>query len=145
MTAIVPILVALLAGVGLAVQPPTNAALAKASGSLLLASTISFAIGTAVLLTLWLTVDRSAGGVRGVPWWAWVGGLYGAYFVTAAAFAAPRLGLASMLTLIAGSQLVTALLLDNFGAFGMTREPMSIGRVGGVALVIAGIVLVRRG
>jgi chromate reductase len=49
MPALFPILIVLLAGVGLAVQPPTNAALAKASGSVWLASLVSFAMGTAIL------------------------------------------------------------------------------------------------
>jgi transporter family-2 protein len=37
-----------------------------------------------------------------------------------------------------------ALLLDHIGALGLPRDPISIGRIGGALLVIAGVVLVRR-
>jgi transporter family-2 protein len=37
-----------------------------------------------------------------------------------------------------------ALLLDHFGALGLPREPINLGRIAGVALVFAGVVLVRR-
>ncbi len=146
MAALIPILIVLLAGVGVAVQPPTNAALAKISGSLWLASLVSFAVGTMVLAAGWAALDRTPlSALRGAPGWAWAGGLYGACFVAALAYAAPRLGLASTLTIAVAGQLVTAILLDHFGLLGLKVEPVSVARVGGVALVIAGVLLVRRG
>jgi bacterial/archaeal transporter family-2 protein len=39
---------------------------------------------------------------------------------------------------------VMALLLDHVGALGLPRDPLSVGRVAGALLVIAGVVLVRR-
>lgn len=146
MAALFPILIVLLAGVGLAVQPPTNAALAKVSGSVWLASLVSFAIGTAVLFAIWAATDRTMPAtLKGAPSWAWLGGLYGACFVAALAYASPRLGLASALTIAVGSQLVTALVLDRFGLLGLTAQPISLMRVGGVVLVIGGVLLVRAG
>lgn len=146
MPALFPILIVLLAGVGLAVQPPTNAALAKTSGSVWLASLVSFAIGTAVLFAIWAATDRTMPAtLKGAPVWAWLGGLYGACFVAALAYATPRLGLASALTIAVGSQLVTALVLDRFGLLGLTAQPISLARVAGVVLVIGGVLLVRGG
>jgi transporter family-2 protein len=37
-----------------------------------------------------------------------------------------------------------ALLMDHFGALGLPREPINLGRVTGALLVVAGVVLVRR-
>jgi transporter family-2 protein len=37
-----------------------------------------------------------------------------------------------------------ALLLDHFGALGLPREPINLGRIAGAALVVAGVILVRR-
>ncbi len=146
MAALFPLLIVLLAGVGLAVQPPTNAALAKASGSIWLAALVSFAIGTAILFAVWAATDRTMPAtLKGAPGWAWLGGLYGACFVAALAYATPRLGLASALTIAVGSQLVTALVLDRFGLLGLTAQPISLARVAGVVLVIGGVVLVRAG
>ena len=143
---IAAILLVLLAGVGLAVQAPTNAALARTSGSVLLAALVSFIVGSIVLALAWAAIDRtSPAALRGAPVWAWVGGLYGACFVAAMAFAAPRLGLATTLTVAIATQLATALVLDHFGLLGLKVAPISLWKVAGVVLVLAGVVLVRRG
>ncbi|PZO75367.1 MAG: hypothetical protein DI640_05000 [Sphingomonas taxi] len=146
MAALFPIIIVLLAGIGLAVQPPTNAALAKASGSVWLASLVSFAMGTAILFAIWAAADRTMPAtLKGAPGWAWLGGLYGACFVAALAYASPRLGLASALTIAVASQLVTALVLDRFGLLGLSAQPISLMRIAGVLLVIGGVLLVRAG
>ena len=66
-------------------------------------------------------------------------------FVSGAAYAAPKLGVATLLTLGVASQLMMAVALDHYGAFGMARQSISLSRVAGIALVILGAVLVRRG
>lgn len=140
-----PIILTLIAGIGLAVQPPTNAMLARASGSTVLAALVSFVIGTGVLAAIWFASDRTPpAALKGAPAWAWLGGFYGAFFVTAVAYAAPRLGVASMLTLAIASQLAAALVIDHFGLFGLRAEPVSATRLVGLALVIGGVLLVRR-
>lgn len=145
MNALVPILAALLAGIGVAVQTPTNAALARTTGSIVLAALISFSVGTAVLFVAWLLADRTPlSSIRGAKIWMFMGGAYGAYFVAAAAFAAPRLGLASLLTIMIASQLIAALVIDHFGLIGLPRTPVTGFRVAGVLLVLIGVVLVRR-
>jgi transporter family-2 protein len=136
----------LLAGVGLAVQAPTNAALARTSGSVLLAALASFVVGSVVLALTWAAIDRTPpAALRGAPAWAWAGGFYGACFVAAMAYAAPRLGLATTLTIAIATQLATALVLDHFGLLGLKVAPISLGKIAGVVLVLAGVVLVRRG
>jgi bacterial/archaeal transporter family-2 protein len=141
-----PILLVLFGGAMIAVQAPTNAMLAKAGGSPVLAALISFAVGTAALLVTWLASgNRPGSGVwSGLPWYAWLGGLYGAIFVAVAAYAAPRIGLASLITIGVAGQIAAALWLDHIGALGLPREPINIGRLVGALLVIAGVILVRR-
>jgi transporter family-2 protein len=65
-------------------------------------------------------------------------------FVAIAAFAAPRIGLASLITIGIAGQVAMALILDHFGALGLPREPINLGRVLGAVRVLAGVVLVRR-
>jgi transporter family-2 protein len=81
---------------------------------------------------------------RGLPWYAWVGGLYGAIFVVAAAWGVPRLGVALTITLMVAGQLLIGLILDHFGAFGTPQHPISPGRLAGIALVLVGVLMVRR-
>jgi transporter family-2 protein len=146
MAALLPIIAVLIAGIGIAVQAPTNAALAKQGGSVILAALVSFVIGSLALAAAWAAFDRTPpSALRGAPGWAWAGGFYGACFVAALAFATPRLGLAVALTLAIASQLAAALVLDHFGLLGLRQAPVSIGKVLGVMLVLGGVLLVRRG
>ena len=130
----------------LALQAPTNAMLAKAGGSPVVAALISFALGTVALLVVWLFSGNRPGTApfASLPWYAWLGGFYGAFFVAIAAYAAPRVGLASLITISIAGQIAMALYLDQMGALGLPREPISLGRIAGALLVIAGVVLVRR-
>jgi transporter family-2 protein len=137
---------ALVSGTLVALQPPTNVMLARAAGSPINAALISFTVGAAalVLVVLALGVRPNGGEMRALPWYAWTGGLYGAVFVSVAAFAAPRMGVTFFLTVSIAGQLLMALLLDRAGAFGVPRVEVSPVRLLGVALVLAGAFLVRR-
>ena len=74
----------------------------------------------------------------------WIGGLYGATSVAVAAYAAPRIGLVSLITIGVAGQIAMALWLDHWGALGLPREPINLGRILGALLVVAGVVIVRR-
>lgn len=129
-----------------ALQGPTNAMLARPFNSPVNAAFVSFAVGTLVLLVaiLALRIRPDWAGVQGLPWYAWLGGAYGAVFVVAAAFSAPRLGVASTITLMVAGQLLAGIVVDHFGGFGIAPRPVNLVRLAGVALVFAGVVLVRR-
>src|SRR5690349_7719350 len=144
--ALLPVVLVLAAGGMIALQAPTNAMLAKAGGSPVLAALISFVVGTIGLLIAWVGSGNrpAASAFGGLPWYAWIGGLYGATFVAVAAYAAPRIDLASLITIGIAGQIAMALWLDHLGALGLSREPINPGRLLGAALVIGGVVLVRR-
>ena len=146
MAILIPILLVFIAGAMVAIQAPTNAMLAKAGGSPVLAALISFAVGTTALLGVWLMSGNRPGGsaFAGLPWYAWIGGLYGAVFVAVAAYAAPKIGVGALVTVGIAGQIAMALWLDHVGAMGLTREPINLGKVLGALLVVAGVVLVRR-
>lgn len=144
--ALISMIAIVLAGGATALQAPTNARLMTAVGSPVNAAFISFAVGTAALglLALMFQSRPDWAAARGLPWYAWIGGLYGVIFVVAATWGVPRLGVALTITLMVAGQLLISLILDHFGAFGAPRQPINWGRIGGVALVIAGVVMVRR-
>jgi transporter family-2 protein len=143
---LLPVLLVLFAGGMIALQAPTNAMLARAGGSPVLAALISFAVGTVALLIVWLLSGSRPGtaSFANLRWYAWLGGLYGAIYVSVAAFAAPRIGIASLITIGIAGQIAMALWLDHVGALGLARDPISPGRIVGALLVVAGVVLVRR-
>lgn len=134
-----------MAGLCVAIQSPSNAMLARSSGSVWFASTISFMGGTLLLLLIWTLYDRTPlAAVRQAPPWAWIGGLYGVVFVFAIAYATPRLGLAVTLTIAIASQFAMAVVLDHFGLLGLKAAPVSATKLAGLALVVTGVLLVRR-
>ena len=135
-----------LGGAATALQAPTNAKLMTAVGSPVNAAFVSFAVGTAALglIALMLQTRPDMAAARALPAYAWVGGLYGAIFVVAAAWGVPRLGVATTIILMVAGQLLLSIVLDHFGAMGMPKQPISWGRVAGVGLVVAGVLMVRR-
>ena len=138
---------ALFAGLLMAIQAPTNAILGKATGSPVVAAFISFVVGTVALGAI---VAGSAGRLfapelKSVPWYSWMGGFYGAFFVAIAAFGAPKIGVGPLLTAAIAGQLLGAIILDHYGLLGLARQPVSIEKVAGVALVLLGAWMVRRG
>lgn len=110
------------------------------------AAFISFVVGTLALLAVAAALGARpvAGAAGALPWYAWVGGFYGAFFVAVAAFAAPRMGVTFFLMVAIAGQLAMALLLDRIGAFGLARVEISPTRIAGILLVLAGAFLVRR-
>jgi len=49
-----------------------------------------------------------------------------------------------LIALIVAGQMTGALLLDHYGALGFPERPVSAVRLAGVALVVAGVVLLTR-
>jgi len=81
--------------------------------------------------------------VAATPWWAWSGGILGGVFILLVILLLPPLGAATLLALVVAGQMSAAVIMDHFGAFGLAQHPVSISRLAGVALVIAGVVLIR--
>ncbi len=79
----------------------------------------------------------------GAPWWVWIGGIIGAFYVAVSVIAAPRLGAAALIGAIVAGQLGAALLIDQFGWVGFPVQHVSLGRIAGVACLFAGVLLVR--
>lgn len=141
------LLLMLLGGAGIAIQPAINARLRTAVEAPVLASLISFLVGSLVLVLV--TASGLIGRGRldtasSVPWWGWLGGALGAFYVTAAVVALPRIGSGAVVATTILGQLVTALVIDANGWFGVTRTPLSVTRVLGAGLLLAGVALLQR-
>ena len=145
--AIVLVLVALAAGAGLPVQAGVNAAMGRYVGRPEWAAFVSFGVGL-VALAAWLVAARLAPppvlAVARAPWWAWTGGVIGAFYVSAIVLLTPRLGVAATLALSVAGQMVAALALDQVGAFGLELRPVSGTKLLGAALLVVSVVLLRR-
>ena len=139
-------LVALIAGAMLPLQATLNARLGRLLGSPIWAAAVSGAVLTLALILVGLLVLRflpTFAGAATLPWWAWTGGLCGAFVLTATTAVAPRLGAAAMVALVVAGQVVCSLLLDHFGLFGLASHPLTPRRFAAAVLLIAGATLIR--
>lgn len=137
---------ALVAGAFFPTQAGINHQLAGWTQSPVIASAISFAVGTLVLIVC-MVVSRiplpDMGQMGNQPWWVWIGGALGAFSVYAMVFLAPRLGAASMLACILAGQMSAALLLDQYGVLGYAQQSISWQRIVGIVLIFIGVFLIR--
>ncbi|MGH3980301.1 MAG: DMT family transporter [Pseudonocardiaceae bacterium] len=144
------IVLGVLAGAVLPIQGAINAQLQDAIGRPLTVGTISFVVATLtiaivliVLLALRRTPTPRLRPLRGMPWWGWLGGFCAAAYVTATFLLIPTIGAAVTVALTVTGQQLASALIDQFGLFRMPRRPLTAPRVGGLALLIAGSVLVQ--
>lgn len=138
------LIVALAAGVALATQSAINTQLAKAmSGEAVIATFISFAVGTIVLFFIaWVKTDLwgNLSTVPSQPWWKLIGGILGAVVVFTTVLLAPKLGITAMLFFIIVGQLITATTIDHFGLIGMPIREVNITKFIGLIIVAFGLV-----
>jgi transporter family-2 protein len=71
-------------------------------------------------------------------------GLLGAFILSTIVLAANRAGLAQTLSLVIASQLVFGLAIDRIGVFGPAAQELGILKILGIALILAGGILVVR-
>jgi len=138
-------LLAFAAGVVLIVQVGVNTTLRSALGAPVMAALVSFLVGS-VALAAFLLLARTPWPAReqwaAIPWWAWFGGLLGAFYVVSTIIAGPRLGAAALLALIVLGQLVTSLLVDHFGWLGFPQHAVTAVRLLGALLLFGGVLLI---
>jgi transporter family-2 protein len=139
------IIVASAAGACISVQAAANGSLRTNLGDARYAAFLSIC-GTIVTAALVMLAIRPAlppaTAFRAAPWWNWLGGPLGAVFVLAGAALTPRMGSAAFIAAVVGGQLVCSLVLDHFGLMNVPQHGLSVGRLVGVALVFAGVLLV---
>ncbi len=141
---------AVLLGVGagclVGMQAPINSRLGRTVGSIE-AATVSFLVGT-VALVLILLIARGGVGDLGqigrAPWWALVGGLLGAVYVSVALVAVRTLGASGLTAVVITGQLTISVVIDRFGLLGVARQAIGVQRIAGLVLLAAGVLLVVR-
>lgn len=137
---------AVLGGATLSVQAGINAQLQSHwAQSSVLAALVSFGVGTLALASYVLIARIPIPPLAGkTALWHWTGGFLGAYLVTTMAYLAPRFGAATLVALILAGQLGGSILVDHFGLVGYAKKSISLTRVLGIALVGAGVWLIKR-
>jgi transporter family-2 protein len=135
---------AVLAGIATALQASANAGLAQKVGL-----GAALVLNTAVVLAATLAFFVARGPHAnffpvGTPWALYIGGACGFVIILCLAFVFPKIGAAWAIALVVLGQSVAALAIDHYGLLGMPREPITLSRAAGLALVALGVSLIRR-
>lgn len=139
---------AIFSGFLMAMQSPINASLGTLIGSGLKAALVSFTVGTLVLLFIALALRlkfrvRVPGGKTANPLWMWAGGPLGAIFVTFNALFVPILGAGSTIMAALTGMVTASLIVDKFGIFEAPSRPVTVLQAAGIAVMLAGVALIR--
>jgi bacterial/archaeal transporter family-2 protein len=147
LSALLPVFLAIAAGIGLVIQQAVNASLRTALQSSAWTAFTSYGVGWVCMVLLILALRDpvpAANLVTRVPWWAWGGGALGSVFIVLGIFLVPQIGAATFFTLVIAGQMLASVAFDHFGWLGLTQRPVDASRLIGVALLIGGVVLIRR-
>jgi len=142
-----PVLLAIGAGVSIVVQQVLNSNLRTALNSAAWSGFMSYLVGVVCMALLALALRDpipSASVAAPIAWWAWSGGLFGAIFIGLSILLVPQLGAATFLALLVTGQMLASVAFDHFGWLGLAQRPIDLPRLIGVALLIGGVVLIRR-
>jgi transporter family-2 protein len=139
-------LVAAGAGVAFVFQQAVNANLRTEIGSPWWAGFISYLGGTLVMLAAAIALREpwlNGASMARTTWMSWTGGIFGAIYIAISILLLPRLGAAMVVALIVLGQMMGALAFDHFALLGVPENPISVWRIAGAILVLAGVVLIR--
>jgi transporter family-2 protein len=135
-------------GAILPVQAVLNTKLGRQTGGPLIGSLLSFLVGLICLFILNLVTNYTALSQMKLlsvsPWYVWMGGLLGAFFVSGIIFVNQQQGVALTFALVVAGQIFISLLIDHFGLLGSIVRPVSIPKIIGALLIIAGLVLIKK-
>ena len=134
------------AGLSFVFQQAVNANLRAEIGSAWWAGFISYLGGTLAMLAVAVALREPWPSMRAIQdssWISWSGGLFGAIYIGISILLIPRLGAAMVIALIVAGQMVGSLAFDHFGVLGVPVHSLSLMRLLGAALLVAGVVLIR--
>ncbi|CAO3692801.1 unnamed protein product [Rhizopus stolonifer] len=135
-----------LGGICIAFQAGCNATLNKYGGRSF-SSVVSFSTGTLCCLIFFL-IDIYAvktplptEHVKTTPWYGWVGGILGAFYVVMNILMVPKYGAATVLSIFVSSQIIMACVIDHFALVGVAQRTFTVWRIIG-SLGLVGCVFV---
>ena len=140
------LLLIFLLGVLTPVQTAANSRLRLSVGSPLVASLVSFSVGTLYLIVATLLQKGSLGipadTFLNLPWWAWLGGICGLYGLTVNILIFPKLGGVQTALMPMLGQIGMGMLIDSFGWFRSAAYPFTWLRLAALAMILAGVCMV---
>lgn len=138
-------LLAVCAGLGITLQTTLNGQLAEGvGGDSVAAALFSFTAGAVCLGVFSLMrggIVASLAAIPAQPWWSLLGGLLGAGALLSYVVLAPKIGLSALLGLAIAGQIISSLAIDHFGLMGASERPVSLVKLAGSMVMLAGLAI----
>ncbi|MEN3090095.1 MAG: DMT family transporter [Staphylococcus pseudoxylosus] len=131
------------------IQTAINSALGQQLHSSIMASLVSFTVGTIVLFILTLIFNKSLkvatfnnkqGKLKPIYF---IGGILGVIFVTTNIILMPHLGAALTTIIVMLGQMLMGIIIDHFGLLGTNVNKVTTRKVSGIIAIMIGIILLR--
>lgn len=139
-------IIGLISGLAATLQGSVNARIREIVKSPYITSILNFATAITALIVIVLVIEGDLymyrEEIQSQPDWILLGGLCGVVIVILGTICIPVIGSARNVTLLCFGQIMTGLLIDNFGLFGAPVTKMSVLRTVGAVLSIIGITLI---
>jgi bacterial/archaeal transporter family-2 protein len=138
--------IAIVAGALVPFQAGSNAALSRALGHPLWASLVSLVVSILVVLPTLFVLRAPMPAISHVaqaPAWLWFGGVAGVIYITSSLVLMPQLGATTFIVSVIAGQVFASLLIDNYGLMGFAVKPANVGRIAGVLLIFAGMMIIQ--
>ncbi|MCH5175440.1 MAG: DMT family transporter [Prevotellaceae bacterium] len=140
------LLLIFLLGIMTPIQTAANSRLRHYVTSPIVASLVSFSIGT-IYLAIVVAMQEGSFGIgaetfRELPWWAWLGGVCGLYGLTVNIIIFPKLGSVQTALMPMLGQMTMGMLIDHFGWLRSTTYPLTFIRIAALAIILAGVCMV---
>lgn len=140
------LLLAFMIGIANAVQSGVNAQLRESLNNPILAAITSFSIGLIILLIAFACFNENPvpkiGDLKQIPPTRFLGGALGAFYVITVIFIVRKIGSSNMMCLVIAGQMATVMTIDHFGLQGFAVHHITMPRLLGAVLLVAGVVLI---
>ncbi len=136
--------IGLIGGIAVGTQAPIAGAMGQRVGGA--SSSLIVHIGGAVASLLLLVARRGEliHEWRNLPWYMLGCGAFGLVLYLSLSHTIPRVGATAAIALLIVGQLIAGVVIDHFGAFGITTRILDVNRIVAVALLLTGAYLLVR-
>ena len=131
-------------GIMFAVQASINSLLSKSLYQTpLMAGLVSFVVGTFCLFMLsYFSGALNSSTIKALTqqeWWKFLGGVLGACAILGIIVLTPKIGLANTFLLIVLGQIISSVVMDKIGFFGLEVREISIHKIIGLIIIFMGL------
>ena len=122
---------------------PMNSALSRHIGSPIAANMIFFSIALTTTILLFLVKGQYEPifKLTSAPLYLFVPGFLSAFIILGMTFLIPILGPRKTFILTISGQVLTAMLIGHFGVFSLPKDPITIPKIIGAFLLLAGVMV----